>query len=146
MTTLARLANSPINSVPSLMERFFDDDFMNWGMGKGSTVPDVNVRDTKDDYIIEVAAPGMNKEDFEINYEKEQLYINVSKKEDKKDEEENYLRREYNYQSFQRSFHVPERLVDADNIKAKYENGILYITVPKKEEFKPKPAKKIKIS
>ena len=63
-----------------------------------------------------------------------------------KNEEENYLRREYKYNSFRRSFQIPERLVDAEKIKAKYDKGILNITLPKKEEAKPKPAKKIKIS
>jgi HSP20 family protein len=146
MTTLAKLANSPISAVPSLMERFFDDDIMKWGMGGNYSIPEVNVKDNRDEYTIEVAAPGMKKDDFEINYEKEQLLISINKEEEKKDEEEKYLRKEFSYHSFQRTFHIPENLVNADKIKARYENGILYISVPKKEEAKPKPAKKIKIS
>ncbi|MFW6103589.1 MAG: Hsp20/alpha crystallin family protein [Bacteroidota bacterium] len=146
MKTLARLANNPISAVPSFMEKFLDDDIMKWGTGRNYSTPYVNVKENKDEYTIELAAPGMKKDDFKINYEKEQLCISINKEEDKKDKEEKYLRREFSYQSFQRTFHVPQKLVDADKIKASYEKGILYISVPKKEEAKPKPAKKIKIS
>ena len=146
MTTLTRLANSPRSSMPSLINQFFDQDFLSRGMERDFKVPDVNVKDTKDEYVIEVAAPGMKKDDFEINYEKEQLCISINKEEERKEEEEKYLRKEFSYQSFQRTFQIPEKLVDADKIKARYENGILYISMPKKEEVKPKPSRKIKIT
>jgi HSP20 family protein len=128
-----------------LIERFFNPDFTYTGRSSNTGVPDINVKTTDDAFLIEVAAPGMEKDDFEIDYEKEQLTISTNL-EEKNQEEEVYLRREYGYNSFERTFHIPERLVNAEGIKAKYENGIFYIIVSKSEEIKPKLARKIKIS
>jgi HSP20 family protein len=128
------------------MSRIIEPGLMNRDLPSESIIPAVNVKETRDDFQIEVAAPGLQKDDFEISYEKEQLCIAASVKKGRKEDEDNYLSKEYIRGSFQRTFHLPEKLIDADKIKARYELGILHINLPKKEEFRPKPAKKVKIS
>ena len=149
--TLARLSDNVFPSVPSLFNRFFDGDLMDWSntnfAGTNSTLPAVNVLDNDDEYRIEVAAPGMKKENFNINYENGRLTISSELKEEKKEgKKDNFTRREYLYQSFQRSFTVPEERVKSEKIQASYMDGILSITLPKRDEIKPKPAREIKIS
>ncbi len=143
------LATRFSNSFPSLFDRFFDDDMMDWSNSNYSTtnttLPRVNIKETKDDYVIEVAAPGMKKDDFKINYDNGKLSIS-SEVESKSNPDVRYTRHEFSYQSFKRTFDVPRELVDAEKISAKYEDGILCMTLPKREEIKPKPAKQISIS
>jgi HSP20 family protein len=150
MTLMRRTAGySP--SFPSLLDRFFEGDLMDWYnwnfAGNDSTMPAVNIRESDNEYMIEVAAPGMKKSDFKVNYDNGRLAISSEHKEEKKDKEgDNYTRREFSYQSFQRTFNISENLVEGDKINAKYNDGILTITLPKREEVKPKPVKEIKIS
>jgi HSP20 family protein len=143
------LARRTENAYPSLFDKIFNGDLMDWGMsnfsGPNSTLPAVNVRENADDYVIEVAAPGMNKNDFKINFQNNVLTISAEKKEEKNDSDNNYTRREFSYQSFQRSFTVPHNDVDSEKISAGYADGILNVKLPKREEVKPKPAKEIKI-
>jgi HSP20 family protein len=96
--------------------------------------------------MIEVAAPGMTKDDFKVNYENGRLTISSERQNEKKDEGDSYTRREFSYQSFQRSFNVPENIVSGEKIAANYKEGILTISLPKRDEVKPKPAREIKIS
>jgi HSP20 family protein len=136
--------------LPSFWDSFFSKDLMDWGTSNFSStdtsLPAVNVKESEDAFEIEVAAPGMSKGDFKINLENNLLTISSEKKEEKKEEEKGrFTRREFSYQSFQRSFSVPETLVEADKIGAKYCDGILCIILPKKEEVKPKPAREIAI-
>ena len=149
--TLARLSNEWFPSFPSLIDRFFDGEMMDWSRsnfaGSNMTLPAVNVKENENEFQLEVAAPGMKKDDFRVNYENGRLTISSERKEEhKEDEGDKITRREFSYQSFQRSFNVPENIVIADKIQAKYSEGILYLTLPKREEVKPKPAKEIKIS
>lgn len=149
--TLARLTNSDFPSFPSFFNRLFEGDLMDWSStnfaGSNSTLPAVNVLENDNEYKIEVAAPGMKKEDFNVSFENGRLTISSEFKEEKgNDKDEKYSRREYRYQSFQRSFTIPENLVDGEKISARYNQGILGITLPKREEVKPKPAREIKIS
>ena len=145
--TLARLSD---NLFPSLLNRFFEGDLMDWSSsnfaGTNSTLPAVNIKETDHDYMIEVAAPGMKKEDFKVNYDNGRLTIASEKKKEDEERSGTYTRMEYSYQSFQRSFTVPETLVNGEKIGAKYSDGILHVTLPKRDEIKPKPAKEIKIS
>jgi HSP20 family protein len=152
---LPRLFTSRSNwtpSLPSLIDRFFDSDLMDWDTfnfaGENMTLPAVNVKENDNEFKIEVAAPGLNKEDFKVNYDNGILTISSEKQEEKEEKEgEKVTRREFSYQSFQRSFSVPEDIIDADKISAKYDNGILYVTLPKHEEAKKaKNVKEIKIS
>ncbi len=144
--TLARRSES---YLPSLFDRFFNSDLMDWNLtnfsGPNTTLPAVNVKETADDYILEVAAPGMSKKDFKVSFQNNVLTISSEKREEKRDEDDNYTRREFSYQSFQRSFTVPQHNVDGEKITANYADGILCVKLPKREEVKPKPAKEIKI-
>jgi len=132
---------------PSMLDRFWDNELMDRASSNYSStntsLPAVNIKETDDDFMIEVAAPGMKKEDFSINYDNGRLIISSEKHEEAT---ENYSRREFSYQSFCRSFEVADNIIDNQKIKAKYAEGILYITLPKREEIKPKPAKQIAIS
>ena len=146
--TLARLSDG---LFPSYLDRFFEGNLLNpLGSnfaGSNSTLPAVNVKENDNEYCIDVAAPGMSKEDFKVNYEHGSLMISSEKKAEHEEKDgENITRKEFSYQAFQRSFNVPENIVNADRIGAKYEDGILHIKLPKREEAKPKPAKTIKIS
>ena len=148
--TLARLSNSAFPSFPSLMDRFFDGELMDWNRGNysstNSTLPAVNVREDENEFKIEVAAPGLKKEDFKVHYDNGQLTISSEHNQEAEEKDgEKISRREFSYQSFQRSFSVAENVVDAEKISANYQNGILYLTLPKREEVKPKPAKEIEI-
>ncbi len=149
--TLARLSNDWFPSFPSLIDRFFDNEMMDWNTrnfaGVNSTLPAVNVKENEDEFQIEVAAPGLKKEDFKINYDNGTLTISSEKKmENEEKDGEKVTRKEFSYQSFQRAFSISENVVKADDIAAAYKDGILHITLPKREEVKPKPAKEIAIA
>jgi HSP20 family protein len=135
----------------NLFDDFFTRDLLNWGVNNGSstntTIPMVNIKENNENFEVEMAAPGMNKEDFKVELDGNVLTITSEKRNEQEVKEgERYSRREFSYQSFQRSFQLPKEVVDADKIEAKYENGVLRLVVPKKEEAKPKPPKMIQIS
>jgi HSP20 family protein len=123
-------------------------DWNTWNFaGNNQTLPAVNVKENENEYLIDVAAPGLKKNDFKINYENGRLTISSEKKEERQGKKSDKMTRcEFSYQSFQRSFSVPENIVDAEKITAKYDEGILHVALPKREEVKPKPPKEIKIS
>ena len=144
------LAKRSENYFPSIFDRFFNSDLMDWNLSNFSStntsLPAVNVKETDNEFIIDVAAPGLEKKDFNVNFHNNVLTISSEKKNEKEEKKEHYTRREFAYQSFQRSFTVAENAVDSDKINAKYNDGILHITLPKREEVKPKPLREIKIS
>jgi HSP20 family protein len=123
---------------------------MNWDnlnySETNTTIPAVNVKEDNDKFQIEVAAPGMNKDDFKLKVENNVLTICSERKEEKEEKAENYSRREFSYQSFQRSFTLQEGHIQSEKIAAKYNDGILTVELPKREEVKPQPPKEIKIS
>lgn len=128
---------------------FFGRDWNDWSLRNYSdtntTLPSVNVKETDEFFEVEVAAPGMEKNDFKIELNNDLLTISSEKKVEKEDKEgEQYTRREFSYQSFSRSFTLPNT-TDTEKIGAKYEDGILKVNIPKKEEAKPKPPKKIAV-
>ncbi len=143
-------------NMNSLFPAFFND-FMNRGLMDGrsrtnfsntnTTLPAVNIREDKDAFSIEVAAPGMRRADFSIKFENNQLIISSGKTEQNEEEQKkyHYTRREFSYQSFQRMFELPEHLGDGDKIEAKYCDGLLCVTMPKLESARPKPVKRIEI-
>ena len=112
---------------------------------KLNSVPAVNIAEANDKFLVTLAAPGLKKEDFKISIDENVMTISAEKKEENTEEQAQYSRREYSYSSFQRSFNLPEN-VNSENINASYENGILAISVPKKEEGKAKLIKEVKIS
>lgn len=139
-----------------LLSTFFTDDFFprNWlGQGMmdvfntGTNIPAVNIHETENSFQVEMAAPGMEKKDFDIRLEGNRLTIRSEKKDRQEEKDgDRYSRREFSYQAFQRSFDLPKDVVDADRISAKYEDGLLKLSIPKMEEAKKKPPKMIKIS
>ncbi len=135
----------------SLFDDFLNRDVYNWGMSNYSdtntTIPKVNIKETPDNYVVEVAAPGMSKKDFRVQVEGNMLTIS-SEKETQKEETNDvkYLSREFSFQSFSRTFNLQKDVIDAENIEAKYEDGILHLLVPKKEIAKQKQPRLIEIS
>ena len=105
---------------------------------------EINIKEDADQFLIEIAAPGYVKENFVINVENDTLLVEAKTGNDEKSVSDNYLRKEFGVKSFRRYFGLPDT-VDKSLIEASYENGILSIKIPKKEELKPKPAKEIKV-
>ncbi len=135
-------------TMPAFIDEFFGKDWMDsvFSDRPGISVPAVNVRETNEDFLIDVAAPGLKKGDFNINLDNNVLSISSEKEfKDEKKEEGQFMRREFSYSSFSRSFSLPEA-VDADKIKASHKDGVLTITIPKRDEIKRKPPKQIDIS
>ncbi|NII26746.1 Hsp20/alpha crystallin family protein [Pseudoflavitalea sp. X16] len=132
--TLVKFNNRPVNSV---FNSVFDDLLNQFPTWKDSTLhnPPVNIHETKEAYHVEVSAPGLNKEDFQVKVEDGLLTISFEKKEETKKEEYKTVRREFAQRSFKRSFTVDDQ-VDVDNIQAKYDQGVLKLHLPKKEQAK----------
>ena len=105
----------------------------------------VNIQETKEDFRIEVVAPGLGKNDLNVNLDQHVLTVSSVKELNNDDNRGKYLRKEFNYSSFKRSFTLPET-ADTEKISAEHVNGILYLTIPKKEEAKVKPARLISIN
>jgi HSP20 family protein len=149
--TLIRRTQSNYPTFPSFFDNFFSRDLLDWNNFNFSptdtTLPAVNVKEDNDKFEIEVAAPGMKKEDFRVKLENNVLSICSEKRDEKTEEEKGkYSRREFSYQSFQRTFTLPEGHVMSDKIAASYNDGILRIELPKREEVKPQPAREIAIA
>lgn len=138
------------NQVPSLFDRFFDGDMFDWNnrnfSSTNTTLPSVNIKDNADAFTVEVAAPGFEKGDFKIELNRNVLTVS-SEKEVKNETKEGevFTKREFSYQSFSRSFTLPQ-IADGDRIEANYSSGILTVSIPKREEAKPKPARTIEIN
>ncbi|QTE23395.1 Hsp20/alpha crystallin family protein [Polaribacter cellanae] len=132
-----------------VLPNVFNDFFRDWSSTNFSdtntTLPAVNIRESENDFVVDVAVPGMDKKDFKIDLDNDVLTISSEKKTENEKTDDNYTRKEYSYMSFRRSFTLPKGVVDSDKIKANYKNGELRITIPKLEEAKPKPAKLIEV-
>ena len=131
--------NNPINkSIDGFMNELFNELPVNFGKSIREDVlhfPPANIIEKNDFYQIELAAPGMEKADFNVKLDGKILTISTEKKEEVKPENEKMIRKEFSYKSFNRSFTLDEK-IDATNITARYENGILKLELPKKEEVK----------
>jgi HSP20 family protein len=137
--------------MPELFDDFMSRNLFDWGTTNfsttGTTLPAVNIRESNENFEVEMAAPGMTKNDFNILLEDNTLTITSEKSDEQEEKDgEKFSRREFRYQSFQRRFTLPKEVVDVDQINAKYENGILKLSIPKKEEAKQKPPRTINIS
>lgn len=132
---------------PSIVEDFFGKDFDNYfnGMFKGVSIPSVNISQTADSFEIELAAPGLKKEDFKVNVEDDVLTISSEQEQEIEDKKKKYTRREYSFSSFSRSFVLPKG-INAEAVKAEYTEGVLKIKLPKVEVTPKKKAKEISIS
>jgi HSP20 family protein len=143
--TLARFKSRDL--FPSLFNEFLNRDMFDLANTSfnDSSLPAVNIKETKDDFLVEVAAPGMNKDDFNIEIDNGLLIISTEKEERNEDiSDGEFTRREFSYQSFKRSFTLPKTIYE-DKVKANYKDGVLMITLPKREEAKEKPKRMIKI-
>ncbi|WP_339756730.1 Hsp20/alpha crystallin family protein [Algoriphagus aquimarinus] len=151
-TLMKRNGYSP---ATSLFDDFPSRGLVDWldaaGFGRStesSTLPSVNIAETGNDFRVEMAVPGMQKENFKVELDNNTLTIQAAVSENSEDttrENVNYARKEFSYRSFKRSFYLPNT-VESDNIEAKYQDGILKLIIPKREEAKQKPVKTIQIS
>ncbi|WP_179344951.1 Hsp20/alpha crystallin family protein [Winogradskyella ursingii] len=143
--------NTGFRTLPSIsswlddvINNNFGTEFMS-NFNTGMTLPSVNVKDSDEEYIVEMAVPGLKKSDFDINIDNKLLSISAELQTDSEEEDDNYTRREFGYSSFKRTFSLPET-IETEKISAKYNDGILKVNLPKREEAKKKPLKQIKVS
>lgn len=132
-------ANSPVmGPFDSFFNDFFEGEMFpaKGVLSRNSSLPAANIRETEKAYHVELAAPGMKKDDFKLELNEDLLSIRSERKENKEEKTDRYTKREFNFSSFVRSFRLPEE-VEADKIEATYKDGILQIEIPKKE-VKPK--------
>ena len=147
------ISKRPTTTLPGFFDSFLLKDMLDFPEFSTNkmrpAVPAVNIKETSKAFELELAVPGMKKTDFSIEIEKEVLTISTVKKEEKdvKEEEKEgkFHVREFGMHSFRRSFQLPKKLIDSEKVEASYTNGILLLTLPKKEEVKLQP-KQIKIS
>ncbi len=138
--------NQRLPYFPTIGELF--NDFMNSDLVSKDvfkSVPAVNISENPEGFILELAAPGMTKNDFKIEVEKGVLSISAEKKDEKIDENSKFTRKEFSYSTFKRTFTLPEQ-VNTESISAGYESGVLKIQLPKREEAKQKPVREITVS
>ena len=134
------------------MPYVFDDFFKPWNewfdngglLGRAMNVPAVNITEQKDEYLVSLAAPGLKRDDFKLDVYGNMLTISSEKEENKEEKDKRFTRKEYSYSSFSRSFTLPEE-INKEKIEAKYEEGVLKISLPRKEEAKKPAAKHIAV-
>jgi len=132
------------NPLTDMVNNIFDNDLGDF-FGKRFSDPAANIIENNEAFQLDIAAPGMKKEDFKINLENNILNISAELEDAKREEGKNYTRKEFYYGSFNRAFTLP-KTINTDKIIADYENGILKITMPKKDEARVEIKKEIKIS
>lgn len=149
--SLAKRKNKKYSSFPSMMN-LFDDLFygdlptiFSSNFTEGISMPKVNIKELDDSFVIEMAVPGMKKSDFEVNLDNNILSISAKKETEENENENGFVRREFSYSSFNRNFTLPET-VDDSKIDARYNDGILSVDIPKKDEAKRKPNRIIDVS
>lgn len=135
MTTL-RFNQPALKNLDSFLDSFLND--ASAANNYRTNFPAVNIVETNDDYQLELNVPGRKKDDFKITVDKNILTVSFEKKEEEKDESKKVIKKEFVMQSFKRSFTLDEK-INADEINAKYEDGLLLLTLPKKEEVKVLP-------
>jgi len=133
--------NTPVYTdvFDNVFDNFFNNDLIN------SASPSVNVKESTDKFTLDVAAPGMKKEDFDIKVDQNLLTVCAEKEESEEEKEEQYYRKEFSYSSFSRSFQLPEN-IEKDKIEANYKDGVISINLPKNENAKQKAQKAIPVS
>lgn len=148
MTSLSKTNGQLASSMPSLLNDFFADDFFRLPFVSSrsqATLPSVNIRETDEAFQVEVAAPGMKREDFKVELDNNMLRISSERQSQENGKDNTYLRREFSYQAFERTFELRSDYVETDKIQARYLDGILQINLPKKEQARRKAARQIKI-
>ena len=145
---MSLIKSKPAFSTPGLFTDFFNDGFLDnelMNLPLTRWVPNANVLETADEYIIELAAPGMDKNEFKVEVQEDVVTIEGQHDEQKEERGDEYHRKEFKTTSFKRSFRLPKSVI-ADGVDAKYAQGILKLTLPKREEAKSIGKKLIKIS
>jgi HSP20 family protein len=130
---------------PFYMPNFFDDDFFPVLSNRSSSMPSVNIREDEKDYVLELAVPGIDKNNLKIDINEDVLTISSENKSETEENKDGYKRKEFSYSSFCRSFYIPEN-VNRDKIEASYKDGILLVELPKQDEEKNKITRQVKIS
>lgn len=125
--------NTLMRKNPDLLGGLMEDWFKSAEFNRNFSMPAVNIKETDTDYQVEVAAPGLNKEDFNIEVKEGILKLSASKSSQSEEKTENYARREFGFQKLERSFLLPKNSIQIDGIQANYEQGILKIKLPKQE-------------
>ncbi len=131
------------NPLSDMVNNLFDNDLGDF-FGKRFSDPAANIIENNDSFRLEIAVPGLNKDDFRINLENNILTISAELEDEKREEGKNYSRKEFYYGSFSRAFTLP-KTIDLEKIKADYQNGILCVILPKKDEARVETKKEIKI-
>lgn len=143
---LIRFNQRPVfNGMLSELFEDFDKNFIFRNNDFKGLVPSVNIRENDDNFLLELAAPGMQKEDFTIRLNNNVLTVSAESKVEDEEKTEKYTRREFAYGTFSRSFTLPKS-IDLDKIKADYDKGILALSLPKREESKAVIDREIAIS
>ena len=142
MTLLTKASRLFPEFSTNLMD-FFNED-RDWGNGWISKVPAVNITENEKSFRLALAAPGLKKDDFEITIDNQQLSISCEKEHKKEEKKDDYTRKEFSYESFRRSFVLPEA-VNSDKINASYKDGVLTVELPKKETAVKTPNKQISV-
>jgi HSP20 family protein len=127
-----------------MLSNFFDDDWFSSSKLGRTSMPSVNIRETEKSYELELAAPGFNKNDFNLAVDNNVLTVSAEKKEEHEKKEDNYTRREFGYESFSRAFNLPTNTNEED-INARYEDGILRVVIAKKQANDGKVKKPIAV-
>ncbi len=146
------MGTQALTKTTERMPTVFDDFFKPWNewfdngglWGRVMNIPAVNITENKDEYKVALAVPGMKKDDFKIDVDGNMLTISSEKEESKEEKDKKFTRKEYNYSSFSRSFTLPDE-VNKEKIEAKYEEGVLKISLPRREEAKKNIAKHIAV-
>ncbi len=146
------MGTQALAKIGERMPTVFDDFFKPWNewfdngnlWGRTMNIPAVNITENKDNYQVSLAVPGMKKDDFKIDVDGNMLTISSEQEESKEEKDKKFTRKEYSYSSFSRSFTLPEE-INKEKIEAKYEEGVLKISLPRKEEAKKSSAKHIAV-
>ena len=139
--SLVKFSHRPMSSF---LDDFFTPQWPNKSQNFTTSIPAVNVQEREKDFLLSFAVPGKNKADFEIDVDNDVLSVSALAKETSAENDDFFTRKEFNYQSFKRSFVLPES-VDTAKIKAQYKEGILSINLPKRKEALPQPTKRIAV-
>jgi HSP20 family protein len=130
---------------PFYMPNLFDDDFFPVMSARNNSMPAVNIREDEKFYTLDLAVPGIDKNDLKIDINEDVLTISSESKVEKEENKEGYKRKEFSYSSFCRSFYIPEN-VNKEKIEANYKDGVLTVALPKQEEEKNKISRQVTIS
>jgi HSP20 family protein len=130
---------------PFYMPNLFDDDFFSVAPARNNSMPAVNIREDEKFYNLDLAVPGIDKQDLKIDINEDVLTISSESKNEKEENREGYKRKEFSYSSFCRSFYIPEN-VNKEKIEANYRDGVLAVSLPKQEEEKTKVSRQVTIA